>query len=389
MKRNYLCFLLLSLHLAIFPHTINNKEEDDAKQQRRYYFGWIDHQFEGENYTSEPLVLNGKYVHSILGIDIRGIARRKGQNKQDFISASGDSLFTFYGKLYRNYWNIEDDAYNPRLITLKDIEDKYATIGKKAPSLFLINDVLLTNDLALFRIDEDYIDTVEFVARRDFHSIKPDRHLDLKTFHIYTKGSPTYRKPRVFAVTGKDSLRLNPCQYEEANHPAREVYLNGIRTRSSIGLDLDSLLRMPKGEYSVDYDSSHVYISSRQYKPRLLSLRELVEKHLPDPEQAARALVMVGSTFVTSDYDEILVDPDYIHSVRLFRAEEIEKLYEGRHHNFTIIRFYVKDQNTLDMSRELLIGGYGRDPLVKNNVVYGDEMENIYDYPYLQEGLKK
>lgn len=380
---------MLSLNLTIFPHVIRNEESGDTKQKERYDFGWIDNQYEGENYPWAPVVLNGEYVHSILGIDMRSIARRKEQSKQNYVSASEDSFFTFYGKFYRSYWNIEDDAYRPQLITLKDVEDKYATIGKKAPSLFLINDVLLTNDLALFRIDENYIDTVEFVARRDFHSLRSGHHLDLKTFHIYTKGSSTYRKARVFAVGGKDSLRLNPRQYEEANHPVREVYLNGIRTKSSIGLDLDSLLRMPQGQCTVDYDSTHVYISSDLYKPRLFSLRYLVEKYLPDPEQAARALVMVGSTFVTSDYDEILVDPDYIHSVRLFRAEEIEKLYEGRHHNFTIIRFYVKDQNTLELSREQWIEGYGREPLVKNDVVYDDEMENIYDYPYLQEGIKK
>lgn len=148
------------------------------------------------NHSSKAFAVNSQYVKSFIGMNLDSLKRMpEGSYRIEIKEAPADSSFVFNGVSYKSYINIISEQYQPELISLRDIKNVYANDRNDNKCLFMINDVLITDDLNSFRIDKDYIHTIIVYPSRELERIDGGT-LDVYLILIYTKTDDFMYKDR-------------------------------------------------------------------------------------------------------------------------------------------------------------------------------------------------
>ena len=142
---------------------------------------------------------------------------------------------------------------------------------------------------------------------------------------------------------------MDSHDYKQVNWPNQTVSLNSTYVKSFIGLNIDSLKRMPAKDLRIESSASKLNIISKRYKPELISLEEIANKYLSNAVKdslKARCIYMINNMPLLSDLSDIRIDKSYIHTIRLFQPSELE-LLGGGIQKVAVICIYTKDQATL------------------------------------------
>ena len=355
----------------------------DALHNRSIPFGLIPYRHHIVNHSQEAYLLNGQYIKSLIGIDYQACKQAYQSKKQanrpqkartapqklpyhggEIWGEQGNCVeygikrteenacYTFGGKNYATYTNYVCKDYQPQLLTLSDIQKLYAPEARLATSLFMIDGILLTSDLSHYRIDRDYIDTVLVCGRKDLHGLNPEEYFHMHFIQIHTKNFR--HRPTLLKDAAGQELSLNLYDYASVNDDSKVYYLNGERIGSYIGIDIDSLARIPhsEGDLSIRRSTApqnngskeRIEIDSRTYQPELLSLKELLLKQAPDAEKWMNtALFYLNGIPLTQNLDRIKIDQNYVHTVRIFHPDEIDRYNGGTHDALRIVGIYTKD----------------------------------------------
>lgn len=139
------------------------------------------------NHSSKAFAINSHYVKSFIGLNLDSLKRLpEGSFRIETKEAPADSSFVFNGIAYKTYVNILCDRYQPELISLLDIKNIYAPEIHATYCVFMVNDVLLTKDLKSFKIDKNYIHTINVIRSREIEKITGGT-LRINLIMIYTR----------------------------------------------------------------------------------------------------------------------------------------------------------------------------------------------------------
>ncbi len=145
------------------------------------------------------------------------------------------------------------------------------------------------------------------------------------------------------------------CSEDTVNHCSKAFAVNSHYVKSFIGINLDSLKRMPEGAYHIDVKEApadsffvfngiqyktYVNIVSNQYQPELISLNYIKSIYAKDIS-ADKCLFMINDVLITKDLNSFKIDKDYIHSVVVFPNRELQRI-DGGTLNVYLILIYTK-----------------------------------------------
>ncbi|MFT4155828.1 hypothetical protein [Parafilimonas sp.] len=93
---------------------------------------------------------------------------------------------------------ITKSSYNPKLITLTALKDKYTNLKNK-PALFMVNGNMINADYDKFAIDEN--DVLEIIV----DNIKNEKeHIDLGLIKLLTKTEENIKKSKTIMIRGRE-----------------------------------------------------------------------------------------------------------------------------------------------------------------------------------------
>ncbi len=140
------------------------------------------------NSSSKAVSINSQFVKSFIGLNLDSLnSLPKGSFHIEISEASNDDIIEFNGVQYKTHVNIICDKYNPKLVSLNDIKNIYRhEYLYDEYCLFIINDILITKDLNSFKIDEEYIHSIDLIKYREIETFDGE-NLDLSIIRIYTK----------------------------------------------------------------------------------------------------------------------------------------------------------------------------------------------------------
>lgn len=246
------------------------------------------------NHFPYALFLNGTFVKSWIGIDTSSFTvPQKRVNQTEVL---------YEGQLYAGRIDLQSIQYRPELISLMDIHKRYAGDVPAWNCLFMIDGIVLTDDLAQLRLDAAYIEAVEVLRPGEIKSYNHrEEGLDLCVIQIRTK-----------------------------------KYLAGQQNESAPLL----------GKSGSAFDE----------KSCMLRLKDIVESTPFAPY--SEPVFLINDRVVTGGFDEIAIDKDSIYSILRFGPTDIESLTKGvvlsgQQHttSVSVIRIYVKDAVTRQKAR--------------------------------------
>ena len=247
------------------------------------------------NHFPYALFLNGTFVKSWVGIDTSSFTiPQKRVNQTEVL---------YEGQLYEGKIDLRSDSYKPELVGLEDIHKQYAPDVPVRNCLFMVDGILLTDDLAQLRLDKAYIKQVDVL-----------RPGDIQNYNFR-----------------EEDMNLCVLQIQTKKYLARQ---QGGNTHSE-GKDG----------------------SASGGKSGMLRLKDIVESTPFAPY--SRPVFIINDRVVTSDFDKIAIDRDAIYSILQFGPADIESLAKGvvqsgwQHTGpVSVIRIYVKDVATRQKARD-------------------------------------
>ncbi len=284
------------IDLSEFEHlSVKGIDDIDSMPNYRYEIVRTNH------YDETAIFVNSIYVHSWIGVNRRLIADIGREKNRKWVKSHSvqarDSLLIIEGKAFRSYRNYDCEEYQPEWVTLWDIQKKYTPGIRLKDCLFMFDEYILTTDLIRYKFDPDFLDSVVVIYPKQIQSMDKEKYLDLHIFHLYSK-----------------NVEVNMPTIFQANE------------NKFIGEDFDTV-----------------------NKNTLLSLQDVLDQNVPNNWGVDGAyLFMINQQFILSDLAEIRIDPDYIHTVKVYPPEVLQRLDEGFHEQVTIVRIYVKDPETID-----------------------------------------
>lgn len=247
------------------------------------------------NHFPYALFLNGTFVKSWVGIDTSSFTiPQKRVNQTEVL---------YEGQLYEGKIDLKSDSYKPELVGLVDIHKQYAPDVPVRNCLFMVDGILLTDDLAQLRLDKAYIKQVDVL-----------RPGDIQNYNFREEG-----------------MNLCVLQIQTKKYLARQQGGNTL----------------PGGKDG----------SASGGKSGMLRLKDIVEGAPFSP--SSRPVFIINDRVVTRDFDEIAIDRDAIYSILRFGPADIESLATGvvqsgwQHTGpVSVIRIYVKDAATRQKARD-------------------------------------
>jgi len=357
MKKSFiLTFLCLSISLCYAQKKISTDEFKGLTTIswewliNQYFFERITQNQDEVNHPSEVVLLNNRYIKNFIGVNKKSIFNwEKSHYKDEFKGDNKTTTFWHEGRSFKTVWSLLCPEYDPELVSLWELKKIYAPDAPVNKCLFLVDNYLLTTDLSGFRFDKECIDQVIVTPPEKIHSLKKGKYLDVYLIHFYTKNKTLREKPVAFSTSTRDSIFLDSHDYKQVNWPSQTVYLNSTYVKSFIGLNIDSLKRMPAKDLRIESSASKLNIISKRYKPELISPEEIANKYLPNAVKDSfkvRCIYMINNMPLLSDLSDIRIDKNYIHTIRLFQPSELELLGGGLQ-KVAVICIYTKDQATL------------------------------------------
>lgn len=247
------------------------------------------------NHFPYALFLNGTFVKSWVGIDTSSFTiPQKRVNQTEVL---------YEGQLYEGKIDLRSDSYKPELVGLADIHKQYAPDVPVRNCLFMVDGILLTDDLAQLRLDKAYIKQVDVLRPGDIQNYNfREEGMNLCVLQIQTKKYPTQQQGGNTLPGGKDG-------------------------------------------------------SASGGKSGMLKLKDIVESTPFAPY--SRPVFIINDRVVTRDFDKIAIDRDAIYSILQFGPADIESLAKGvvqsgwQHTGpVSVIRIYVKDVATRQKARD-------------------------------------
>ena len=247
------------------------------------------------NHFPYALFLNGTFVKSWVGIDTSSFTiPQKRVNQTEVL---------YEGQLYEGKIDLKSDSYRPELVGLADIHKQYAPDVPVKNCLFMVDGILLTDDLAQLRLDKAYIQEVDVL-----------RPGDIQNYNFKEEG-----------------MNLCVLQIQTKKYLARQQGGNTL----------------PGGKDG----------SASGGKSGMLRLKDIVEGTPFAP--SSRPVFIINDRVVTRDFDKIVIDRDAIYSILRFGPADIESLATGvvqsgwQHTGpVSVIRIYVKDAATRQKARD-------------------------------------
>ena len=340
--------------------------DDPLVGDRRFYWIRTDHYY--LNYPYEALCLNGEYVQSYIGLSRDSLNHYLGwhlwpSEAYERKWAAGDSLYCFHGIGYRSVCNIVCPKYKPRLVSLSDLMQTYAPEVEMGSCLFTIDGRMLTRNLHGFRFDADYIKSVRVYPIRTIpmeQGSEPASHplaLDLYHVDIRTKSAPPATSVLLRGDKEEMSYLLSPNDRERVNQTDTVYFLNGKPIVSYAGIDIEGLKhsgaqmvrlgKKTKKDTHVGMD-----IQQKKYRPRLISLQELLDKYYPPQGRIRlhqRYAFWINDVAIDPAIGGLSIDEDFIHTVQIFEAPEPECFGGGWHRHkqldLVVVRIYTKNES--------------------------------------------
>ena len=334
------------------------------KEQYNYSFFWRNGAI--VNRSDEAILLNGVYIKSLIGVDYSRIHAELKKFHAERCVAPRDSFFMFEGRAYAGYRNYRTDDDRPALLSIMDIHKKYAPGVSLWKCLFQINDLLLTDDLTHYRLDEDFLDTVAVHLPGRIETLDGKGVLDVCLIRMYTKEphmSSKRNAGRTFVCESGDCLVLNPYQ---GLPPQTLFFVNRQNVGHFAGIDVDSLLRMPAGDYRISAGTLReagkplriVHLESGKYDPDWVSLEEIAARFVPD-DARNHCLFLLNGIPLYRDLGDVRIDWNYIHTVYCHKPGEIERLNGGTQAYLHVVEIGCKDRFSRDTAKLYLGLGEG------------------------------
>ena len=247
------------------------------------------------NHFPYALFLNGTFVKSWVGIDTSSFTiPQKRVNQTEVL---------YEGQLYEGKIDLRSDSYKPELVGLADIHKQYAPDVPVRNCLFMVDGILLTDDLAQLRLDKAYIKQVEVLRPEEIRSYRAEG----------------------------ESAGICIIQIQTKKYLAQQQGGNTL----------------PGGKDG----------SASGGKSGMLKLKDIVESTPFAPY--SRPVFIINDRVVTRDFDKIAIDRDAIYSILQFGPADIESLAKGvvqsgwQHTGpVSVIRIYVRDVATRQKARD-------------------------------------
>ncbi|MGI6218319.1 MAG: hypothetical protein ACOYJE_00410 [Bacteroidaceae bacterium] len=331
--------------------------QDKRKQSPcNFSFFWKDG--EAVNHSENAVLLNGTYIKSLIGVDYSRIHAQLKQFPAEYRTAPRDSFFLFEGRAYSSFRNYKSGKYKPKLISLWDIQKKYAPTIPLKKCVFQVNGLLLTDDLTHFRFDKDFLDTVIVDFPGQIETLDGKGTLDICFIRLYTKdfrASFAQNACRTFACETGDSLVLDTHQ---GLPPKTLLFVNNQNVGHFAGVDLDSLLRMNKESYRISTDTLRspegttqiVHIRSEEYQPDWISLKEIAAQATGNNDNN-HCLFLLNGILLDHNLQDIRIDRNYIHTVYCHKPNDIDRLNGGTHAYLQVVEIGCKDRATLEQAK--------------------------------------
>ncbi len=278
-----------------------------------------------------------------------------------------DQPFVFNGQSYRSYYAYRTLHWKPKFVSLQDLKDRYAEGLHSDLCIFMFDDIFLPYDVGSYLFDEAYIDSVRIyqpLLHKSHRVLDSMQNLDdcgPFVIRVFSKSYERDLAERNEQGACTEILR-HFSQYEE-DRSNTATFLNGTFVGSTIGLDIDSLMRLEKkGAYRVSvrqeaYEAGGVYYDSRMdiecedYRSELVPLTGLVDPYSAFGSFGGETICIVNGILVLNPKN-ILIDKNYISVIRTFSDGEMDCLPSKLNSRerwslggcpFGVVQIYVKD----------------------------------------------
>jgi hypothetical protein len=167
-----------------------------------------------------------------------------------------------------------------------------------------------------------------------------------KVTGVVIKSAPTADEGIRVVHTDQESHKLQPA-----------YYINGIQVSQTVVSTLDPTviesINVIKGNLKVnktDYAGQVNIKTKNAYHPNLISLNALKKKYTNLSNTSA--VFMIDGTIINGDYDDYVVDEDYVLSIVI---DKIENTKENLH--IDLIKIQTKSDVNLKKAKEIKIRG--------------------------------